>query len=505
MMDCKRIDELLVEYLYQELDPSQVEHFEAHLQVCSRCAQELSSYERTRAAVRDMSEVDPPPQVTEALLKEAARAVEPQPIGFWDRVREMFRLMVMHPAMTAAVTLVLVLGVSFYVYRQGPPRSMRSGNAEPEMPLRTEIDRPLPETAAGEARPAQPAGSQGEATERGSELAVPSAAHRVVARAEEKGPARTVALRRAKRAAVRVADEENYSRGMRASKAKDLELEQVAARERQEKSPADPQQQAPSADLDVNKKLPAPAKQAGYVGQSQGSYGGGKLGKLANLQQPATPPASATPKPRPAKPAAEPRRKYKASGDDDLLDGLQTGNSMGDKVALGKGTSRDAAASETSKKRADQSLSGDRVVLKGKGKGRTTQGKPRVAARRGPATAAYWRELGDKAAAAGLCSAALGYYNRAVEIDRKLLAVVTPKVRTCATAMARGGEAALAAAQKTNPRLSTVLGAELERARKAEAKGGATGERVRQQQQASPRRAVRAKAAPTQAIDNAAK
>ena len=43
MMDCKRIDELLVEYLYQELDPSQVEHFEAHLQVCSRCAQELSS------------------------------------------------------------------------------------------------------------------------------------------------------------------------------------------------------------------------------------------------------------------------------------------------------------------------------------------------------------------------------------------------------------------------------------------------------------------------------
>ena len=128
-----------------------------------------------------------------------------------------------------------------------------------------------------------------------------------------------------------------------------------------------------------------------------------------------------------------------------------------------------------------------------------------MAARPGPGTAAYWREQGDKAAAAGLCSAALGYYNRAVELNKKLLAAVTPKVRTCASAMARGGEAALAAAQKTNPQLSAVLGVELERTRRTEAKGGAAGERVRQQQQASPRRAVRAKAAPTQAIDNAAK
>jgi len=125
-MDCKHVDALLMDYLYQELDPTQAEHVEAHLQVCTRCAGELSAYERTRATVRGLPELEPPSSIDELLLREATKAVrlQPEPApGFWQRVRESLRVMVLHPAMTAAVTLVLVLGVSFYIYRSSAPPS----------------------------------------------------------------------------------------------------------------------------------------------------------------------------------------------------------------------------------------------------------------------------------------------------------------------------------------------------------------------------------------------
>ena len=119
-MDCSRIDDLLVDYIYQELNPAQVELFEAHLQGCARCSQEVTAYESTRTMLQGLPEEDPPPQISALLLQEASRAVQPADTGFWERLRLSMRAMVMHPAMTAAVTLMLVLGISFYVYKTNP-------------------------------------------------------------------------------------------------------------------------------------------------------------------------------------------------------------------------------------------------------------------------------------------------------------------------------------------------------------------------------------------------
>ena len=119
-MDCSRIDDLLVDYIYQELNPAQVELFEAHLQGCERCTHEVSAYESTRTMLQGLPEEDPPAQISALLLQEAARAVQPAAPGFWERVRLGMRGMVMHPATTAAMTLVMVLGISFYVYKSNP-------------------------------------------------------------------------------------------------------------------------------------------------------------------------------------------------------------------------------------------------------------------------------------------------------------------------------------------------------------------------------------------------
>ncbi len=142
-MDCKQINELMMEYLYQELDSSEMEHVQAHLQSCAGCAEEFTAYEKTRSMMQGLQDQDPSPSITDLIMQEAIKAADPQPAGFWDRLRESMRLLVLHPAMTAAVTLMMVLGVSFYVYRESAP---------PTTPMKLEtlkvgIDQPMGESA----------------------------------------------------------------------------------------------------------------------------------------------------------------------------------------------------------------------------------------------------------------------------------------------------------------------------------------------------------------------
>ena len=124
-MDCRRVNELMVDYLYQELDPREADGFETHLQGCARCTQELASFEATRSVARDLPELDPPAHIGERLVKQALAALHPAKPSLWERLRDSFRIVVMHPAMTAAVTLVVVLGISFYAYRQSSPPTSR--------------------------------------------------------------------------------------------------------------------------------------------------------------------------------------------------------------------------------------------------------------------------------------------------------------------------------------------------------------------------------------------
>lgn len=123
-MDCKHVNDHLVDYLYQELDSDQLDRIEGHLKECDGCASELAAFESTRQLMQQLPQLEPPTSVTDRLLQQAALAVQPEEkLGFWERLRAGLRVLVLHPAMTAAVALVLVLGVSFYAYRQSSPPS----------------------------------------------------------------------------------------------------------------------------------------------------------------------------------------------------------------------------------------------------------------------------------------------------------------------------------------------------------------------------------------------
>ena len=141
-MDCKHVNDNLVDYIYQELDAEELARIEGHLGECEACARELQAFERTRELMQQLPQPEPSASVTESLLREAGRAARAgaQP-GPWERVRMGLRGLVAHPAMAAAVAVVLVLGVSLYAYQRTSPPSRDTLRGE--MPA-AEVGSPAP-------------------------------------------------------------------------------------------------------------------------------------------------------------------------------------------------------------------------------------------------------------------------------------------------------------------------------------------------------------------------
>jgi hypothetical protein len=154
------MDELMMDWLYDELDPSSSARASEHVDGCARCSAEVGALRRTRAAFRDLSDVEPPPAVSAILLHEAAlrspaaaaaappRATDSPPI--WIRLRDWLRPLALHPAATAMATLFLVAGVAGALYVR------RGWNIGSPMPV--------------------PAASDGSANVRRSAAATPAAA-----------------------------------------------------------------------------------------------------------------------------------------------------------------------------------------------------------------------------------------------------------------------------------------------------------------------------------------
>jgi Putative zinc-finger len=117
------MDEVMMDWLYEELDPPRSARVSEHLESCPRCSEQLGALRSTRAALRDLPQVEPPPAISAILIHEAARrapAVEaPDGVashGFWHRLRAAFRPLVLHPAAAAIASLILVAGVAGALY-----------------------------------------------------------------------------------------------------------------------------------------------------------------------------------------------------------------------------------------------------------------------------------------------------------------------------------------------------------------------------------------------------
>lgn len=144
-MDRLDIDALLISSVYGELSSADETRLRAHLESHPADRTLLDRLTRARAAVQESRvfamQLDPPAAVSALLLQEAARRVprqvsEDEPRGWFAWLR---RSIFMHPAMAAALMLVIVVGVAGTLY-------FRRG------------ERGAPEVAGGEYASAEPRG-----------------------------------------------------------------------------------------------------------------------------------------------------------------------------------------------------------------------------------------------------------------------------------------------------------------------------------------------------------
>ncbi|MFH1132253.1 MAG: zf-HC2 domain-containing protein [Pseudomonadota bacterium] len=156
-MDCKQVDKLLVDYLYEEASPDQRAAIEIHLQGCLNCSHALEAFRDTRKLVGQFKTPDFSQTINTRLMQEATKVAESAEKSFSQNLRNLLNAVVLHPAMSAAVMFILVLGVGLYVYRVGEqPVDTGLPMAEKREVVTTaeQKDRDAKERAIGLANPA---------------------------------------------------------------------------------------------------------------------------------------------------------------------------------------------------------------------------------------------------------------------------------------------------------------------------------------------------------------
>ena len=103
-MDCENIKGLLLEYVYDELDPAGRRKVEEHVRSCPECARELAEMEATLGAVRTMEEPEMPPYLN---TRVKATIASEAPVE-----KKSILAVLMRPRYAAAAAVVLAATVA---------------------------------------------------------------------------------------------------------------------------------------------------------------------------------------------------------------------------------------------------------------------------------------------------------------------------------------------------------------------------------------------------------
>ena len=131
-MNCHRIDDLLVEHVYEELPGNVSRDVDAHIEDCARCLAELQNLQATREAYRGLPDLEPAPRVTYDILREARKAAADRR----DRPVSFLPGFLLTPAFGSLATLVLIGGVVLSLTRLGAdkPVKIAAERAAPAVP-----------------------------------------------------------------------------------------------------------------------------------------------------------------------------------------------------------------------------------------------------------------------------------------------------------------------------------------------------------------------------------
>lgn len=149
-MNCRRIDELLLDYLYGELPPDDTEAVRAHLADCPRCAEQTAELARVRHVLARLPEPGPSKMTVNRVLAQAREQAESRGARWgmrWWKVLAPICLM------------VVVGGLVLYQLRSG----LVSYDMQVPVSEKTEVRKTVPPPSAEERPAAVPSTAEPEA------------------------------------------------------------------------------------------------------------------------------------------------------------------------------------------------------------------------------------------------------------------------------------------------------------------------------------------------------
>src|SRR3989337_3296243 len=84
-MNCERFEELLIDFMDNEIEPSEREVVKKHLAACPRCSRRLEEYQEIRRIFNEETIPQPSPQVLATISKRARQEVAKEKTPFWKR------------------------------------------------------------------------------------------------------------------------------------------------------------------------------------------------------------------------------------------------------------------------------------------------------------------------------------------------------------------------------------------------------------------------------------
>jgi anti-sigma factor RsiW len=120
MAHCTTFDLLLVDWLYDELEPAEAARFTRHIDGCDACWRTAEAMTRIRALMRELPEQPPPEAISSRILRQAAEQVAgTRKRGLLSWLAGSLETVWAHPAAAALASMVLIAGVAGVLFTRG--------------------------------------------------------------------------------------------------------------------------------------------------------------------------------------------------------------------------------------------------------------------------------------------------------------------------------------------------------------------------------------------------
>lgn len=120
MDDCTTFDALLVDWLYDELEPAEAARFTRHIDGCDACWHTAEAMTRIRSLMRELPDEPPPEAASARILHQAGEQVAgARRHGLWAWLAGSLQVAWAHPAAAALATMLVVAGVAGALFTRG--------------------------------------------------------------------------------------------------------------------------------------------------------------------------------------------------------------------------------------------------------------------------------------------------------------------------------------------------------------------------------------------------